>query len=457
MAQVKTALRLRVNQGGKVSQRYLMANERFSIGRSSDNDVVLFGENYPRKHVLVFNNNNRTMLRIPKFANGEVWVNNSKLAIQDLTKHRLLPVHGDAFILPIFDGKEGYLNLSDSTRVEFAFTQVSVTGQSHLKPFDGFHWHKVFVKELTKDLYFKLIFLFFFLLNAIILYAYKDIKIVRKQEDIQVQTERLVKISMKIIPEKELEANINELTTTQTTTDASEEETKSEEPKPTRKRRKRKPGQKKRGNKNSAGGLLGLISGSGSSSQKSSVLDLLVDKGLTADLNRAMGSGSNLKRGSGGASSSTEDVLSGLIGTGGGIGGIDDLIDDYVDEEVEVVKLKKKPKVKIQKATESSISQDAQGFRTMQSIQKVVGRIQGRLQYTYEKFLKRDVNFRGKVTIEFTISAAGRVVRARIRESTTGKAEFDQAVLRAIKRLKFPKIPKGEAKFVFPFVFQRIE
>lgn len=456
MEQVKTALRLRVNQGGKVSQRYLLANERFSVGRSSDNDVVLFGENYPKKHVLVFNNNNRTMLRVPKFADGEVWVNNSKLAIHDLTKHRLLPVHDDAFILPIFDGKEGYLNLGDSTRVEFAFTQVSVTSQAHLQPFDGFSWHKVFIKDLTRDLYFKLIFLFFFLLNGLILYAYKDVKIIRKEEDISKQTERLVKISMKIIPPKVVATNINKVTTTKSSTD-SDESSKSDEAGERQSRTKRKAGEQKRGNPNSAGGLLGLISGTGSSSQSSSVLDFLVDKGLTADLTRAMGSGSNLKQGSGGITSSSEDVLSGLIGTGGGSGGIDDLINDYVDEEVKVVKLTKKSEVKIQKATESSISQDAQGFRTMESVNQVVARIQGQLQYTYEKFLKRNVEFRGKVTVEITISAEGAVSHARIRESTTNMAEFDDMILKAFKRLKFPQIPKGDATFVFPLVFQRME
>jgi len=461
MKQIQTALRLRIHQGGKVIQRYLMSHEKFSVGRSSENDLVLFGESYPRQHVLLVYNNNHTLLRLPQFADGEVWINNSKLSIRDLMKHRLLPVHGGAFLLPLFDGKEGYISLGDSVRIEFAFTKVTVSGgEAHLRPFDGFKWHKVFIQDLKKDLYFKFIFLFFLLLNSIILYAYKDIKIVRKQEDLKKQTERLVRISMKIIPQKELEAEANIITQMNNKSD-SDGETKDDQTKEPRPRRRRRSGdkqQKKGGNPNSGGGLLGLIAGSGSSNQSSSVLDFLVDKGLTADLNRAMGSGSNLKRGTGGSTNNAEDVLSGLIGTGGdGIGGIDDLIDDYIEEEVETVKLTKKTQVKVQKPTESSISQEAQGFRTMESVAKVVQRIQGQLQYIYEKYLKRNVEFRGKVTIEFTIAASGKISSARIRESTTGTSAFDQEILNAVRRLTFPKIPEGSATFVYPFVFQRIE
>lgn len=456
MTQLQTALRLRIHQGEKVSQRYLMPHERFSIGRSSDNDVVLLGEAYPKKHVLIFNNNNRTLMRLPKFAEGEVWINDSKLSIQDLTKHRLLPAQGDAFILPIFEGKEGVLSMGNNTRIEFAFTKVTVS-QAHLQPFDGFSWSKVFIKDLTKDIYFKLIFLFLLLLNSIVLYAYKDIEIVKKQEDIEKQTQRLLKISMRIIPKKELEARANPMAQSSKNSDSKDSEDEDKPAKKKTKSRKAKNGKQKRGNQNTSSGLLGLIAGTGNSNQGSSVLDLLVDKGLTADLNRALGSGSNLKRGKGGRSSNSEDILSGLIGTGGGTGGIDDLIGDYIDDEVEVVKLKKRTQVKVQKATEASISKDAQGHRTQESVARVVRRVTGRLQYIYQKYLKRDVDFRGKVVVEFTIAANGKVSNARVRESTTGNSAFDQEIVRAVRRLKFPVIPKGIASFVYPFVFQRMD
>lgn len=460
MAHIQTALRLRIHQNGKVSQRYLMAHERFSVGRSSDNDLVLFGESYPKNHVLVFNNNNNTVLRLPDFVTGEIRMKDSVLSIYELTSHRLLPRQGGINILPIFEGKEGYINLGEGVQIEFAFTKVTVQ-QTHLQPFDGFKWTRVFLNDLKKDLYFKLIFMFFLLLNSIILYAYKDIKIEHKEEDIAKQTERLVKISMKIIPQKEIEETLNPMAHTDLSddqkSDQSEDKPKRER-RPAKQQRSSQKASQSGGARNNPGGLLGIIAGTGNSKQGSSVLDFLVDKGLTADLNRQMGSGTNLKRGSGSGTSSSEDLLSGLIGTGGdgGLGGIDDLIEDIVDDEVEGVQLKKKTQVKVQQAVESTISQDAQGYRTQESVARVVGRIQGQLQYIYQKHLKKNVNFRGKVVVEFTISADGKIINARIRESTTNNSAFDNEILRAVKRLKFPNIPKGNATFVYPFVFQQM-
>ncbi|MCI0511624.1 TonB family protein [candidate division KSB1 bacterium] len=457
MAKTQTVLRLRIQQAGKVTQRYLMAHEHFTVGRSSENDLVLFGESYPKQHVLVAQNNNATYLHIPAFGDGEFWMNNSKLTLQDLKTHRLLPVHAGSFIFPLFEGKEGYLNLGNNVRIDFDYTTITITEETYLQPFDGFTWHKVFIRDLTKDLYFKLIFLSFLIVNSLILLAYKDIKIEKKQEDLKTQTQRLIKISMKILPQKEIESNFKRMTSESTETEK-DDNNQSQRESGARERRTRKSGEAGRGNPNADGGLLGLIAGSGASNQGSSVLDFLVDKGLTADLNRAMGGGSNLKVGSGGVGSNSADILSGLIGTGGGTGGIDDLINDYVDDEVEVVKLTKKSQIKIdQKAAQSSISQEAQGYRTQESIFQVVMRVQGRLQYIYEKYLKRDVNFKAKVTIEFTVDASGKVSNARIRESTSGNSEFDQEILQAIRRLSFPAIPEGNASFVFPFVFQRIE
>ncbi|MBN2089811.1 TonB family protein, partial [candidate division KSB1 bacterium] len=351
-----------------------------------------------------------------------------------------------------------------NVRVEFSFTQITLNQPQlnvHLQPFQGYNWMRVMAKEFFNDIYFKLIFLFFLLLNSIILFAYKDIKIVRKQEDIQKQTERLMKVSMRIFPKKELDAQIKQLTQPEMAKkdEAGEKKEDKRSEQNQSRTRQRSSEKKSSGNQNSGGGILGVIAGKGSSNQGSSVLDFLVDKGLTSELTSAMGSGSNLRVGKGGSASNSEDLLSGIIGTGGdgGLGGIDDLIDEYVEDEVKTsVKLEKKSQIQVEKPTESNISQEAQGFRTEQSVMAIINKIQGRLQYIFEKYLKRDTEFRGKVTIELTIAANGTISSARIRASSTGNPAFDQEILQTIKRLKFPAIPQGTANFVIPFVFQRM-
>ena len=117
--------------------------------------------------------------------------------------------------------------------------------------------------------------------------------------------------------------------------------------------------------------------------------------------------------------------------------------------------------MKINKVESQTGSKDALGYRDIESITSKVNSVQGRILYIFEKYLKRDVEFRGKVTIEFTIEADGRVSNCHVRESTMNnpslKGEFEREIENVIRRLRFPQIPKGTAQYVYPFIFQRIE
>ena len=175
MATLQKALRLRIYHGGKVSEHHVMPHEIFTIGRSPDNNLTLYGEEYPKQQILFSWKNNATFLHVPTFANGEVRLQNSTLVLRDLYQHRILASHNGAMLLPLFDGKVGYVMLSPSIRVEFCFD--GVVRRPDFSSFKGFSWPHVMLKELTQDIYFKFIFIFFLLLNALVLYAYKDIKI----------------------------------------------------------------------------------------------------------------------------------------------------------------------------------------------------------------------------------------------------------------------------------------
>ncbi|UCE06230.1 MAG: TonB family protein, partial [bacterium] len=210
---------------------------------------------------------------------------------------------------------------------------------------------------------------------------------------------------------------------------------------------------RRRGNPAASAGLLGLIAGSGPSGKSSSIVDALVDKGLVADLNNIVGSGTNLKV-TKGANKNDIDPLDQLIGTGGS-GGIDDFL-SALEDDVPQVTLTKKAKVDLVKPSKMTGSKEALGQRTEQSIMNVVLGRQGRITYLYEKYLKREPNLRGKISIEFTIAANGFVTSAQIIESTISHPDLERDLLNLIKRLKFDPIPSGNVTTIFPFQFSKV-
>jgi TonB family protein len=88
---------------------------------------------------------------------------------------------------------------------------------------------------------------------------------------------------------------------------------------------------------------------------------------------------------------------------------------------------------------------------------KVIGEVVSKnkvgIKMTYEKFLKRDPNLAGKITVRFTISAAGTVTTVLILENTTGNTEFEQELIRKIKMWRFDEVPEGDVTVTYPFLF----
>ena len=64
---------------------------------------------------------------------------------------------------------------------------------------------------------------------------------------------------------------------------------------------------------------------------------------------------------------------------------------------------------------------------------------------------------KGTVTVAFTLSPAGRLETIRIRKSS-GNANIDRAALRAVRRARFPKPPRGATRnqrsFIIPYHFR---
>ncbi len=93
--------------------------------------------------------------------------------------------------------------------------------------------------------------------------------------------------------------------------------------------------------------------------------------------------------------------------------------------------------------------------RSQSAIQNIVSRESRRLKRLYEEWLKRDPALKGRLTVKFVILPSGAVSNVTIVKSNTGNNEFDEMVLRYIRRWQFSEIEgAGPVEVVYPFVFE---
>jgi TonB family protein len=93
--------------------------------------------------------------------------------------------------------------------------------------------------------------------------------------------------------------------------------------------------------------------------------------------------------------------------------------------------------------------------RSQAAIQRVVQRETQRLKRVYEDWLKRDPALGGRLTVKFTILPSGTVSNVSVVKTTMNNQEFDETILRYIKRWQFPEVSGGTpVEVVYPFVFE---
>lgn len=93
--------------------------------------------------------------------------------------------------------------------------------------------------------------------------------------------------------------------------------------------------------------------------------------------------------------------------------------------------------------------------RSQAAIGRIVTRETQRLKRVYEDWLKRDPQLAGNLTVKFTILPTGAVSNVSIVKSSTGNGDFDEAILRYIKRWQFPSVDGASpVEVVYPFVFE---
>jgi TonB family protein len=96
----------------------------------------------------------------------------------------------------------------------------------------------------------------------------------------------------------------------------------------------------------------------------------------------------------------------------------------------------------------------ASSKRDTRAINDVVLSHKASVRMSYEKYLKRDPKLAGKVTIRFTITAAGTVTNVEVVENSTGNTDLENEIMRKVQMWKFEPVPEGDATVTYPFVFR---
>jgi TonB family protein len=77
----------------------------------------------------------------------------------------------------------------------------------------------------------------------------------------------------------------------------------------------------------------------------------------------------------------------------------------------------------------------------------------GEVKSCYEPELVKKPDLQGRMTVQFTIAASGRVVAAALEESTMGDALVESCTVAAVHRWQFPELcSRGILIVSYPFV-----
>ena len=133
-----------------------------------------------------------------------------------------------------------------------------------------------------------------------------------------------------------------------------------------------------------------------------------------------------------GGSGGIGDGLGGLLGGGG-------------------IATRAKGNIKMPSARD--IDMGSGGSRSAADIMKVVRQRTPGLRHIYNKYLKKQPGFSGKVTLRFTIDPGGDIISISVASSSTGFAEFDKAVKNTVKHWPFSKVKSGNTTVTIPFTF----
>ena len=102
-------------------------------------------------------------------------------------------------------------------------------------------------------------------------------------------------------------------------------------------------------------------------------------------------------------------------------------------------------------AGDATVSSEALSKR---QIAQFVDRQKASILLCYKRAVQKDPSLAGKLTVEFTVSPTGKVLRPRVAQSTLHSEVVEGCVTSRMLRWRFPEPGDGEAVTVtYPFTF----
>lgn len=137
----------------------------------------------------------------------------------------------------------------------------------------------------------------------------------------------------------------------------------------------------------------------------------------------------------------------------GGSGGIDGAFTDlFGGSGGKISTTALKGNIKTPKPTDIDLG-SGPSSRSASDIMKVIRTRTPGLRHIYNRFLKKNPGFQGKVTLQFTIAPGGEIITIAIKSSTTGYSEFDSEIKNTVGRWTFNKVKSGNTTVTIPFTF----
>ncbi len=449
----KIALTVRIKQNGATVERILHSKEKFYIGHHSDNDWVVQNEHFSNRQLLFHCDGQKCLLYLTPHMKGEICRGPSRLGLYDLCAQEILPRRGQFYSLTILPGSHGFVDVGDTT-IDFAFGEISSTPPIQV----DYRWWDDVKNSLSRDLFFKVVLVLLLAFEIIFSIRVHDMKFPPRQPmKVDKIPQRVARFVSRPTPPP----------TAVTSAEGEGANSKSSESSAKASRNEgERSGEPLRRSTPSVGGmgLLGILGGSGEAEKSGAAVDFLIDRGLVQEMDELLGrknliKGPGLGRGSGsgvghGSGSGSGDVIGDLQALGLS-GKVDDLLSGV--KGVESVSMQKQGQVNIQVAGQIRGSEAARIKRSAESVMGVIQAQQARMMYVYNKYLRTDIELRGKISLDITIEADGSVSKVVVVETTINNQDFIRELLSIFRRLRFDPIQEGSVTVNLPLVFNRPE
>jgi TonB family protein len=98
---------------------------------------------------------------------------------------------------------------------------------------------------------------------------------------------------------------------------------------------------------------------------------------------------------------------------------------------------------------------EVSGGLDRETVRRIIMQYRGQIRTCYERALLIAPQLAGRVTLNWTISPSGPVIKAQIKSSTSNSPSLDGCVKDVIKSMAFPAAQNGRpTTVIYPFIFQ---